>query len=46
MRIQKEVLNGAVLEQAYVVEYVVHDQMCDSCSQGQANLISGWLQCS
>ncbi|PWA65752.1 NMD3-like protein [Artemisia annua] len=37
LRVQKEVLNGAVLEQAYVVEYVVHDQMCDSCSRGQAN---------
>ncbi|XP_071697369.1 uncharacterized protein [Rutidosis leptorrhynchoides] len=37
LRVQKEVLNGAVLEQAYMVEYVVHDQMCDSCSRGQAN---------
>ncbi|PWA52528.1 60S ribosomal export protein NMD3 [Artemisia annua] len=37
LRVQKEVLNGAVLEQAYAVEYVVHDQMCDSCSRGQAN---------
>ncbi|GJW96268.1 NMD3-like protein [Tanacetum coccineum] len=37
LRVQKEVLNGAVLEQAHVVEYVVHDQMCDSCSRSQAN---------
>ncbi|PWA65344.1 NMD3-like protein [Artemisia annua] len=35
--IQKEVLNGAVLEQAYTVEYVVQDQMCESCSRVQAN---------
>ncbi|KAL9999460.1 putative ribosomal export protein Nmd3 [Helianthus debilis subsp. tardiflorus] len=37
LRVQKEVLNGAVLEQAYMVEYVVHDQMCESCSRVQAN---------
>ncbi|KAD6795842.1 hypothetical protein R6Q59_020238 [Mikania micrantha] len=37
LRVQKEVLNGAVLEQAYMVEYVVQDQMCDSCSRVQAN---------
>ncbi|KAK3003640.1 hypothetical protein RJ639_018498 [Escallonia herrerae] len=37
LRIQKEVLNGAVLEQAYTVEYVVQDQMCESCSRVQAN---------
>ncbi|PWA36960.1 60S ribosomal export protein NMD3 [Artemisia annua] len=33
VRVQKKVLDGAVLEQAYAVEYVVHDQMCDSCSR-------------
>ncbi|KAJ0586193.1 putative ribosomal export protein Nmd3 [Helianthus annuus] len=37
LRVQREVLNGAVLEQAYMVEYVVHDQMCESCSRVQAN---------
>lgn len=37
LRIQKEVLHGAVLEQAYIVEYVVHHQMCDNCSRLQAN---------
>ncbi|CAI0407869.1 unnamed protein product [Linum tenue] len=35
--IQKEVLNGAVLEQAYVVEYVQQDHMCESCSRVAAN---------
>uniref|UniRef100_A0A2P2JQC7 60S ribosomal export protein NMD3 n=2 Tax=Rhizophora mucronata TaxID=61149 RepID=A0A2P2JQC7_RHIMU len=37
LRVQKEVLNGAVLEQAYVVEYVQQEHMCDSCSRVQAN---------
>lgn len=37
LQVRKEVLNGAILEQAYIVEYVVHDQMCDSCSRIQAN---------
>ncbi|KMT05339.1 hypothetical protein BVRB_7g174740 [Beta vulgaris subsp. vulgaris] len=37
LRIQKEVLHGAVLEQPYMVEYVVHHQMCDYCSKIQAN---------
>ncbi|XP_010528584.1 PREDICTED: 60S ribosomal export protein NMD3-like [Tarenaya hassleriana] len=37
LRVQKEVLNGAVLEQAYVVEYTIRDQMCDPCSRIQAN---------
>ncbi|KAJ4957660.1 hypothetical protein NE237_024771 [Protea cynaroides] len=37
LRVQKEVLNGAILEQAYVVEYVQQDHMCDSCSRAQAN---------
>ncbi|KAL7147255.1 hypothetical protein ABFS83_06G096300 [Erythranthe nasuta] len=37
LKVQKEVLNGAVLEQAFTVEYTVLDQMCDSCSRVQAN---------
>ncbi|XP_070031512.1 uncharacterized protein [Nicotiana tomentosiformis] len=37
LRVEKEVLNGAVLEQTYAVEYVVQDQMCESCSKVQAN---------
>ncbi|XP_042488506.1 60S ribosomal export protein NMD3-like [Macadamia integrifolia] len=37
LRVQKEVLNGAILEQAYVVEYVQQDHMCESCSRIQAN---------
>ncbi|WOG82842.1 hypothetical protein DCAR_0102010 [Daucus carota subsp. sativus] len=37
LRVQKEVLNGAVLEQTCTVEYVVQDQMCESCTRVQAN---------
>ncbi|XP_059431568.1 uncharacterized protein LOC132165079 [Corylus avellana] len=37
LKIQKEVLNGAILEQSYVVEYVQQEHMCESCSRVQAN---------
>nr|ABV28352.1 nonsense-mediated mRNA decary protein 3 [Taiwania cryptomerioides] len=37
LRIQKEVLNGAILEQAYVVEYVQQENMCDNCRRVQTN---------
>lgn len=37
LRVQKEVLHGAILEQAYTVEYVVQDQLCEACSRIQAN---------
>ncbi|KAK1321814.1 hypothetical protein QJS10_CPA03g02577 [Acorus calamus] len=37
LRVQKEVLNGAILEQSYIVEYVQVDKMCESCSRAQAN---------
>lgn len=37
LRVRKEVLNGAVLEQSFTVEYVVQDQMCETCSRAQAN---------
>lgn len=37
LKVQKEVLHGAILEQAYTVEYVVQDQLCESCSRIQAN---------
>ncbi|KAK3030283.1 hypothetical protein RJ639_039866 [Escallonia herrerae] len=35
--IQKEVLANAIFEQKYIVEYVQHERMCDSCSRVQAN---------
>ncbi|GKV29024.1 hypothetical protein SLEP1_g38003 [Rubroshorea leprosula] len=37
LTVQKEVLNGAILEQSYVVEYVQQDHMCESCTRIQAN---------
>ncbi|XP_057970767.1 uncharacterized protein LOC131159691 [Malania oleifera] len=37
LRVQKEVLNGAILEQSYIVEYVQQEHMCESCSRVQAN---------
>ncbi|KAJ0019945.1 hypothetical protein Pint_30980 [Pistacia integerrima] len=37
LTVQKEVLNGAILQQSYVVEYHQQDQMCESCTRVQAN---------
>ncbi|KAM7267880.1 hypothetical protein ACFE04_010046 [Oxalis oulophora] len=37
LRVQKEVLHGAILDQTYLVEYVVQDHMCEACSRVQAN---------
>uniref|UniRef100_F7E4H4 60S ribosomal export protein NMD3 n=1 Tax=Monodelphis domestica TaxID=13616 RepID=F7E4H4_MONDO len=36
LTIQKEVMNGAILQQVFVVEYVVHSQMCDACHRVEA----------
>ncbi|KAK6931157.1 Nmd3, N-terminal [Dillenia turbinata] len=43
LSVQKEV-HGAILEQSYVVEYVVQDYMCTSCSRIQANP-DQWVAC-
>ncbi|KAJ7968500.1 60S ribosomal export protein NMD3 [Quillaja saponaria] len=37
LKVQKEVRNGSIKDQAYVVEYVVQDHMCKNCSRVQAN---------
>ncbi|KAF7811549.1 60S ribosomal export protein NMD3 [Senna tora] len=37
VKIQKEILNGAVLEQSYHIEYVQQEHMCESCSRIQTN---------
>ncbi|KAL4581278.1 hypothetical protein LXL04_017489 [Taraxacum kok-saghyz] len=37
LKVQKEVLNGVVLEQTHVVNYTVHDRICQSCSRVHAN---------
>ena len=37
LTIQKEVLNGAILQQTFVTEFVVEWHMCDACSRAAAN---------
>ncbi|CAH9113177.1 unnamed protein product [Cuscuta epithymum] len=37
LRVQKEVLHGAILEQAYTIEFVVQYLHCDSCAKVHAN---------
>lgn len=37
LKVQKEVLHGAILEQGYTVEFVVQDLLCESCSRVAAN---------
>ncbi|EFJ29659.1 hypothetical protein SELMODRAFT_91517 [Selaginella moellendorffii] len=37
LKIQKEVMHGAILEQSYTVEFVVQDHMCEACSRAAAN---------
>ncbi|EDV23283.1 uncharacterized protein TRIADDRAFT_27425, partial [Trichoplax adhaerens] len=36
LTVQKEVLNCTILQQQFVVEYVVHHQMCDECQRREA----------
>lgn len=42
--IQKEVFNGAILQQSFIVEYVVEPHMCDLCSRAAANS-DQWTAC-
>ena len=44
LTIQAEVLNGAILQQTFVVEYVVESHMCDQCSRVHANP-DQWVAC-
>ncbi|WCJ38979.1 60S ribosomal export protein NMD3 [Euphorbia peplus] len=44
LKIQKEVLSGAVLEQAFVAEFVQQETMCDPCTRVQANP-DQWVAC-
>ncbi|KAF6136504.1 hypothetical protein GIB67_035063 [Kingdonia uniflora] len=37
VKVRKEVLNGVILEQGYVAEYVSQDHMCEVCSRVAAN---------
>ncbi|NXI91161.1 NMD3 protein, partial [Psophia crepitans] len=36
LTVQKEVINGAVLQQVFVVEYIVQSQMCEDCHRIEA----------
>lgn len=44
LTIQKEVLNGAILQQTFVTEFVVDWHMCDACSRAAANS-DQWTAC-
>ncbi|MEW5320368.1 MAG: hypothetical protein WDW38_011444 [Sanguina aurantia] len=44
MTIQAEVFNGAILQQTFVVEYVVEYNMCMDCNRHNANPNS-WVAC-
>ena len=44
LTIQKEVLNGAILQQTFVTEFVVEWHMCDACSRLAANA-DQWTAC-
>ncbi|XP_008796291.2 60S ribosomal export protein NMD3 [Phoenix dactylifera] len=37
LRVQREALHGAILEQSHLVELTIHDQLCLACSRAQAN---------
>jgi nonsense-mediated mRNA decay protein 3 len=37
MKLQKGFLNGAILKQSYVVEYVLQEHLCESCLSMQTN---------
>lgn len=44
LTIQGEVLNGAILQQSFVVEYVVERYMCPTCNRQNANP-NAWVAC-
>lgn len=43
LTIQKEVLTGAVLQQVFIVEFIVMNQMCDDCRRAEAK--DFWRAC-
>ncbi|GFR51707.1 hypothetical protein Agub_g14152 [Astrephomene gubernaculifera] len=44
LTIQAEVFNGAILQQSFVVDYVVENNMCPDCNRQNANPNS-WVAC-
>lgn len=45
LTIQAEVLNGAILQQAFVVDFVVERHMCPTCNRQNANP-NAWVACA
>ncbi|VDK20440.1 unnamed protein product, partial [Anisakis simplex] len=43
LTIQKEILSGSILQQSFIVEFVVLNQMCDECRQAEAK--DFWRAC-
>ncbi|VDO81602.1 unnamed protein product [Heligmosomoides polygyrus] len=43
LTIQKEVFSSTILQQTFVVEFAVHNQMCDDCRRAEAN--DFWRAC-
>ncbi|VDK83804.1 unnamed protein product [Litomosoides sigmodontis] len=43
LTVQKEVLTGAVLQQIFVVEFIIVNQMCDDCRRAEAK--DFWRAC-
>jgi len=44
LTVQAEVMNGAILQQAFVVEYVVEPHMCIDCTRANTN-VNVWTAC-
>ena len=45
LTVQAEVMNGAILQQTFVVEYVVEPHMCMDCTRANTNT-SIWTACA
>ena len=45
LTVQAEVMNGAILQQTFVVEYVVEPHMCMDCTRANTNT-SVWTACA
>lgn len=46
LKVQAPVLNGAILEQTFVVEFVVETQMCLECTRAAGTNTNVWTACA
>lgn len=46
LKVQASVLNGAILEQTFVVEFVVETQMCLECTRAAGTNTNVWTACA